>query len=93
MLARVELNDGLTLPQLLTLSGRLLPRNATVIVFLPAVTPETALALGSLRRRSYHIIVMLVAMEEIPRGRGRTSVTRRPNWTHNLGRLANNPAR
>ena len=68
MLARVELNDGLTLPQLLSLSGRLLPRNATVIVFLPAVTAEIALTLGSLRRRGYQVAAMLVAMEETVRG-------------------------
>ena len=42
MLARVELNEGLTLPQLLSLGNRYLPRNATVIVFLPVVTPEVA---------------------------------------------------
>ena len=69
MLARVELNDGLTLPQLLSLSGRFLPRNATVIVFLPDVTQETALALGSLRRRGYQVAAMLVAMEDLARGR------------------------
>ena len=69
LLARVELNDGLTLPQLLSHHGRLLPRNATVIVFVPEVTPETALALGNLRRRGYELAVILVVMEEIARGR------------------------
>jgi uncharacterized protein (DUF58 family) len=72
MLARVELNDGLTLPQLLSLSGRFLPRNASVIFFLPTVTPEIALALGHLRRRGYQIMALLVAMEEIVRGRSQS---------------------
>lgn len=69
MLARVELNDGLTLPQLLAEAGHLLPRNATVIVFLPEVTPEVAISLGRMRRSGYQIIAFLVMLEELARER------------------------
>ncbi len=69
MLARVELNEGLTLAQLLAERGRLLPRNARVVVFLPQVTPETAVALGGLRRRGYLVTAILIVMEELDRDR------------------------
>jgi len=67
MLARVELNDGLTLPQLLGEAGRLLPRNNTVIVFLPEVSADVALGLGRLRRRGYQVVAILVVLEDLVR--------------------------
>ncbi len=63
-LARVELTDGLTLAQLVVESASRLPRDATVAAILPAVTPEAALALGTLRRRGYAVIALLVKIDE-----------------------------
>src|SRR5262249_40209824 len=50
-LARVELTDGLTLAELVLETAWRMPRDATVVVLLPDVPVETAMALGSLRRR------------------------------------------
>ena len=71
MLARVELNEGLTLAQLLAERGRLLPRNARVVAFLPQVTSEAAVGLGSLRRRGYLVTAILIVMEDEARDRAR----------------------
>jgi uncharacterized repeat protein (TIGR01451 family) len=62
-LARVELTDGLTVPQLLEETSSRLPRDATVVAILGAVSPETALALGSLRRRGFAVTAILVVFE------------------------------
>ncbi len=63
-LARVELTDGLTLPQLLgEVSGRI-PRDATVVAILSQVTDETALALGNLRRQGFAVTALLVLFED-----------------------------
>jgi uncharacterized protein (DUF58 family) len=63
-LARAELNDGLTLAQLTIEAGPRLPRDATVLALLPAVSTETALALGSLRRQGYAVAAVLVALPD-----------------------------
>jgi uncharacterized protein (DUF58 family) len=52
-LARVELTDGLTFPQLVVEATSRLPRDATIVALLPNVPPESAIALGNLRRRGY----------------------------------------
>jgi len=62
-LARVELTDGLTVPQLLEETSSRLPRDATVVAILGAVSAETALALGSLRRRGFAVTAILVVFE------------------------------
>ena len=62
-LARVELTDGLTVPQLLEETSSRLPRDATVVAILGSVSPETALALGSLRRRGFAVTAILVVFE------------------------------
>jgi uncharacterized protein (DUF58 family) len=63
-LARVEKTDGLTFPQLVhEIAGRL-PRSATVIALLTAVTPAMAVALGSLRRRGLAVTVIINVYEE-----------------------------
>jgi uncharacterized repeat protein (TIGR01451 family) len=59
-LARVELTDGLTLPQLIVETTGRIPRDATVVAVLGRVTPETALALGNLRRRGHAVAAVLV---------------------------------
>ncbi|MEX0711983.1 MAG: DUF58 domain-containing protein, partial [Pirellulales bacterium] len=63
-LARVELTDGLSFDQLIgEMSGRL-PRDATVVAVLPAVPPETAFTLGSLRRRGYAVAAVVISFDD-----------------------------
>lgn len=59
-LARVELTDGLSVAQLIPEVGSRLPRDATVIAILGQATAETALALGTLRRRGYAVTAVLI---------------------------------
>src|SRR5207245_1699449 len=63
-LARIELTDGLTVPQLVLETVSRLPRDATVIALLPDVPVESALSLGNLRRRGYAVTAVLIALEE-----------------------------
>jgi uncharacterized protein (DUF58 family) len=63
-LARVELTDGLTVPQLVVETASRLPRDATVTAVLGEVTAETALALGNLKRRGYAVVAILVIFGE-----------------------------
>jgi uncharacterized protein (DUF58 family) len=63
-LARVELTDGLTLPQLVTETASRLPRDASVVVLLPNVTPETAIALGNLRRQGFAVTAVLLMFKD-----------------------------
>lgn len=63
-LARVELTDGLTLPQLILESTSRMPRDASVIVILPKVTMETAIALGELRRQGFAVTAVINTYEE-----------------------------
>ena len=63
-LARVELTDGLTLPQLIGETMSELPRDATVIAILPKATPETAVTLGNLKRQGYAVTAILNLYEE-----------------------------
>ncbi len=58
-LARVELTDGLNLAQLVTETASRLPRDASVVALLPAVTAETAIALGNLRRRGLAVTAIV----------------------------------
>lgn len=63
-LARLELTDGMNLPQLLHETTSRLPRDATVIAVIPAVTTETAVALGNLRRRGFAVTAILNLHDE-----------------------------
>ena len=63
-LARTELTDGLSFDQLVIETVSRLPRDATVVAVLPKVTPETAMALGSLRRRGYAVVGVLIVFEQ-----------------------------
>jgi uncharacterized protein (DUF58 family) len=63
-LARLELTDGLTLPELIEETASRLPRDATVIAILPKVTEENAIALGNLRRRGMAVEAILNLWEE-----------------------------
>lgn len=73
MLARVELTDGLTFPQLVQETAGRLPRDATVVAVLPDVPVETALALGNLRRRGLAVtaVLILLEQEQLEKGYGR----------------------
>ena len=64
MLARVELSDGLRFAQLVREATSRLPRSATVIAVLSIVTPEMAVALGTLRRRGYAVTAIINTHEE-----------------------------
>jgi len=64
-LARIELTDGLDLPQLLAETTDRMPRDATVMVLLPSVTTEAAIALGNLRRRGFAVAVILNLYDEL----------------------------
>lgn len=63
-LARVELTDGLSFSQLIVESTNRLPRDATVVAVLARVEPETALALGTLRRRGHAVVAVLVVFDD-----------------------------
>ena len=58
-LARVELTDGLSFAELLGETSSRLPHDATVIALLPAVTTESAIALGNLRRKGLAVTAIL----------------------------------
>ncbi len=58
-LARAEITDGLTSAQLVRETASRLPTSATVIAVLTTVTPETAIALGNLRRRGLAVTALL----------------------------------
>jgi uncharacterized protein (DUF58 family) len=72
-LARVELTDGLSLPQLVLETVSRLPRDATVVAVLADVPVETALTLGNLRRRGYAVTAVLIALspDQLEKGFGR----------------------
>jgi uncharacterized protein (DUF58 family) len=63
-LARVELTDGMTLPQLIAESTGRLQRDATVVALLPTVTPESAITLGNLRRQGFAVSAILNVFDE-----------------------------
>jgi uncharacterized protein (DUF58 family) len=79
--ARIELTDGLTLPQLIVEIESRLPRDATIIVIAAEVTEEAAIALGGLRRGGYAVTVILVSMND----HGVHDWAEPPEWA---GRLA-----
>lgn len=58
-LARVELTDGLTFPQFAQEVASRMPRDATVVAILADVPPETAIALGNLRRSGFAVTAVL----------------------------------
>ena len=63
-LARVELTDGLTLAQLIAETASRMPRDATVVAILPAVTEQAAIALGNLKRRGFAVEAILNLYDE-----------------------------
>ncbi len=69
-LARVELSDVRTFPELIIEMAGRLPRDATIVAVLPAVPIETAVALGNLRRQGFAVTAVLILMDEDPLQRG-----------------------
>ena len=63
-LARVELTDGLRFTDLILEVASRLPRDATVVVVLPDVSPEVAIAVGSLKRRGFAVTAVLVMYDD-----------------------------
>lgn len=63
-LARVELTDGLDVAHLVGETAARLPRDATVVAILTAVTDETAVALGNLRRRGFAVTAIINIYED-----------------------------
>lgn len=58
-LARMELTDGLALPELIEESASRMPRDATVVAILPRGDETSAIALANLRRRGFAVTVLL----------------------------------
>ncbi|HZL91930.1 MAG TPA: DUF58 domain-containing protein [Pirellulaceae bacterium] len=58
-LARMELTDGLPLPQLIEETASRMPRDATVVAILARGDETSAIALSNLRRRGFAITVVL----------------------------------
>lgn len=63
-LARLELSDALDFAQLCLEVAPRIPRDATVIAILPRVPPETAVALGTLRRQGFAVTSILIGLDE-----------------------------
>jgi uncharacterized protein (DUF58 family) len=63
-LARLELTSGFDLPSLLSETYSRLPRDATVIVLLSAVSDQTAIALGNLRRQGFAVSAILNVFDD-----------------------------
>ncbi len=63
-LARVELSDGLTLAQLIGETTSRLPRDATLVAILPAVSEEAVITLGNVKRRGFAVTAILNLWEE-----------------------------
>lgn len=64
-LARLNLTDGLSFPELTLEAADRLPRDATVIAILPQVSPETAIALASLRKQGYAVTALVNVFESL----------------------------
>lgn len=64
ILARVELTDGFRLPELIDEVYSQLPRDATIIVITPVVSPEVSIALGQLSRVGYAVTAILNLWED-----------------------------
>jgi uncharacterized protein (DUF58 family) len=63
-LARLEFTDGLTFAGLVLEVSPRLPRDATVIAILPAVSIETSTTLGNLRRQGFAVSALLIGLPE-----------------------------
>jgi len=63
-LARLEFTDGLTFAGLVLEVSPRLPRDATVIAILPAVSIDTSTTLGNLRRQGFAVSAILIGLSD-----------------------------
>lgn len=63
-LARLEKTDGMRLSELVIETASQIPRDATVIVIVPTITMENAVALGGLARQGYSVEVIVNCYSE-----------------------------
>lgn len=63
-LARLELTDGLSFPELIAETASRIPRDATVVAVLGDVTTETAITLGNLRRNGFAVTAIVVLFSQ-----------------------------
>jgi uncharacterized protein (DUF58 family) len=63
-LARLELTDGLRLPELLSETSGRIPRDATVVAILASVSEQNAIALGNLKRQGFAVTAVIGVFEE-----------------------------
>ena len=63
-LSRLELTDGLKLSQLILETADQLPRDASVIAIVSAITMEAAIALGTLRRQGFSVVAIVNCFSE-----------------------------
>ena len=63
-LARLEFTDGLSFARLVIEVTPRLPRDATVIAILPAVSIETSVTLGNLRRQGFAVSALLIGLTD-----------------------------
>jgi len=63
-LARLEPTDGLTFAEMLAEVTSRLPRNATVVAIVQAVTEDTAVLLGSFRRRGFSVTAVQIVFSD-----------------------------
>ena len=62
-LARLELTDGLTFPELITESGPRIPRDASVVAIVSRVDEQIAIALGNMVRMGYGVTCLINTYE------------------------------
>jgi uncharacterized protein (DUF58 family) len=65
-LARLQLNDGFSLAELVHTFSNLLARNTTVVAVVTDVDVETAAALASLKQRGFHVVAVVICFDEPP---------------------------
>lgn len=63
-LARLELTDGLSFPNLVSEAASRMPRDATVVAVLGDVTTETAISLGNLKRNGFAVTAIVVLFQQ-----------------------------
>jgi uncharacterized repeat protein (TIGR01451 family) len=63
-LGRLELTDGLSLPELIAETSSRLPRDATVIALLATVDETNAIALGNLKRSGFAVAAIVNMHDE-----------------------------
>lgn len=62
-LARLEHTDGMTFPEMVAEAAAQLPRDATVVTVLRAVTPAIAISLGNLVRQGHAVTAVAITWD------------------------------